>query len=92
MRILSLLIFFKSYLLKPINKDDEKSKQENAKSNEKVREASIGMLLEIIKAYYKPIKENSNCQLINMFNFEKEEDLETAIIRTLINGDTLHFF
>jgi len=92
MRILSLLIFFKSNLLKPINKDDEKSKQENAKSNEKVREASIGMLLEIIKAYYKPIKENSNCQLINMFNFEKEEDLETAIIRTLINGDTLYFF
>jgi hypothetical protein len=92
MRILSLLIFFKSNLLKPINKDDEKSKQENAKSNEKVREASIGMLLEIIKAYYKPIKENSNCQLINMFNFEKGEDLETAIIRTLINGDTLYFF
>ena len=89
MRTLSLLIFhFKSNLLKPINKDEEKTKKENAKSNEKVREASIEMLLEIIKASYKPIRENSNCQLINMFNFEKGEDLETTIIRTLINGDT----
>lgn len=55
-----------------------------------MRGASIGILLEIIQAYYKPIKENSNCQLINMFNFEKGEDLETTIIRSLINGSLIN--
>ena len=47
---------------------------------------STVILIEIIQAYYKPIKENKDRQLINMFSFDNGEDLETSIIRTLING------
>ena len=46
----------------------------------------IKLFVDIIQAYYKPMKQNPDCRLISMFNFDDGEDLETTIIRTLING------
>ena len=72
-------------ILKPIrfNTQDALKKEEKRK---RFREIQIGILLYVIQAYYKPIKENADCRLINMFNFDKGEDLETTLIRTLISG------
>ena len=50
-----------------------------------MREIYLKTTLEILQEYYKTQKENSTCSLINMFNFENEKDLETSIIRCLIN-------
>ncbi len=51
----------------------------------------LEIFLNIIQAYHKQIKESKNCQLINMFHFDKGEDLETSLIRTLFNGTCFYF-
>ena len=51
-----------------------------------IRNMYIGIISSIIQAYHKNMKENKNCQLINMFRFDQGEDLETSLIRTLFNG------
>jgi hypothetical protein len=50
-----------------------------------MKEIYLKTTLEIIQEYYKTQKENSTCSLINMFKFDQEKDLETSIIRCLIN-------
>ena len=51
-----------------------------------IRDMYLEIFLNIIQAYHKQMKESKNCQLINTFHFDKGEDLETSLIRTLFNG------